>query len=144
MVTPTHNEVEDEARKKIELFMAKTRRASINQISEGTQLAWATVLKHLDYLESIGRVHSERLGNSIIYFFNGNGKWQTKVRLNPDHILFLDTFVSQFGEPFIRIKEARKKGEKWENFGDIMITRDKIREVKEFLAAVEKNIDSYR
>lgn len=144
MKIPTHNQVEDEARKRIERFLAKNQRASINQISEGTNLAWATVQKHLDYLESIGRAHSERLGNSIIYFFNGNGKWQKKVKLNSNHILFLDTFVSQFGEPFIRIKEARKRDSKWENFGDIMITKEKIREVKEFLETVEKNIDNYR
>ena len=144
MKNPTHNQVEDEARKKIECFLVRNQKASTNQISEGTRLAWATVQKHMDYLESIGRVHSERLGSSIIYFFNGNGKWQKKVRLDEDHILFLDTFITQFGKPFIRIKEAKKNDGKWENFGDIMITKEKIREVKEFLENVEKNIDHYR
>ena len=132
------------ARKKIERYLAKNQKASINQISEGTTLAWATVQKHLDYLESIGRVHGERLGNSIIYFFNGDGKWQKKVRLNQNHILFLDTFVSQFGKPFVRIKEAKKRDSKWENFGDVMITKEKIKEVRAFLEKVEKNIDNYR
>jgi len=144
MKEPTHNQVEDEARKKIECFLAKNQKASTNQISEGTSLAWATVQKHMDYLESIGRVHSERLGNSIIYFFNGNGKWQKKVRLDKDHVLFLDTFVTQFGQPYVRIKEAKKKGEKWENFGDVMITKENIKEVRDFLETVEKNIDTYR
>jgi|GEM_PF-2828735 len=144
MKDPTHNQVEDSARKAIERYLAKNRKASINQISEGTSLAWATVQKHLSYLESIGRAHGERLGNSIIYFFNGDGKWQKKVRLNRDHILFLDTFVSQFGEPFIRIKEARKKDGSWENFGDVMITKDKLGEVREFLESVEGNINTYR
>jgi len=144
MKEPTHNQVEDGARKRIECFLAKNQKASTNQISEGTNLAWATVQKHMDYLESIGRVHSERLGNSIIYFFNGNGKWQKKVRLDQDHILFLDTFVSQHGKPFIRIKEAKKNGNRWENFGDVMITKEKVGEVKEFLEIVEKNLDAYR
>jgi DNA-binding transcriptional ArsR family regulator len=144
MKEPTHNEVEDKARKKIECYLAKNQKASTNQISEGANLAWATVQKHLDYLESIGRVHSERLGNSMIYFFNGNGKWQKKVRLDQDHILFLDTFVSQHGKPFIRIKEAKKKAGKWENFGDVMITKEKVSEVKAFLEIVEKNLDIYR
>lgn len=143
MKNPTHGQVEDEARKKIECYLAKNQKASTNQIAEATSLAWATVQKQMDYLESIGRVHSERLGNSIIYFFNGNGKWQRKVRLDQDHILFLDTFISQYGKPYIRIKEAKKKDSKWENFGDIMITKEKIREVKEFLENVEKDIDKY-
>ena len=134
---------ENTERKKIEIFLATNKKASINQIAEGTKLSWATVKKHLDYLESIGRTHGERLGNSIIYFFNGNGQWQEKVWLNQNHILFLDTFVSQFGEPFIRIKEAKKNENKWKTFGEIMITKDKIRDVMAFLSNVQKNIDSY-
>ena len=134
---------ENTERKKIEIFLATNKKASINQIAEGTKLSWATVKKHLDYLESIGRVHGERLGNSIIYFFNGNGQWQEKVWLNNNHILFLDTFVSQFGEPFIRIKEAKKRGDKWETFGEIMITKDKIKDIMSFLDTVQKNIQSY-
>lgn len=134
---------ENTERKKIEIFLATNKKASINQIAEGTKLSWATVKKHLDYLESIGRVHGERLGNSIIYFFNGNGQWQEKVWLNNNHILFLDTFVSQFGEPFIRIKEAKKRGDKWETFGEIMITKDKIKDIMSFLDIVQKNIQSY-
>lgn len=134
----------NEERKQVELFLAKNQKASINQIADSTKLSWATVKKHLDYLESIGRVHGERLGNSIIYFFNGDGEWQEKVWLNSNHILFLDTFVSQFGEPFIRIKEAKKKGEKWETFGEIMITKDRINKVRGFLEKVQKNIENYR
>jgi predicted ArsR family transcriptional regulator len=143
MKIPTHNQVEDTARKKIECFLAKNQKASTNQIAEGTNLAWGSVQKHLDYLETIGRVHWEHLGNSTIYFFNGNGKWQKKVKLDQDHVLFLDTFISQQGKPYIRIKEAKKSEGKWKNFGDIMITKEKIREVKEFLDNVEKNIDEY-
>ncbi len=134
---------ENTERKKIEVFLAKNKKASINQISEGTKLSWATVKKHLYYLESIGRVHGERLGNSIIYFFNGNGQWQKKVWLNSNHILFLDTFVSPFGEPFIRIKEAKKKEDRWETFGEIMITKDKIKDIMSFLDIVQKNIQNY-
>jgi len=134
---------ENTERKKIEIFLATNKKASINQIAEGTKQSWATVKKHLDYLESIGRTHGERLGNSIIYFFNGNGRWQEKVWLNQNHILFLDTFVSQFGEPFIRIKEAKKKESKWKTFGEIMITREKIKDVMAFLDNVQKDIVSY-
>lgn len=135
---------ENVERKKVEVFLAQNQKASINQIADSIKLSWATVKKNLDYLESIGRVHGERLGNSIIYFFNGNGEWQERVWLDQNHILFLDTFVSQFGIPFIRIKEAKKKGEKWETFGEIMITKDRIKEVKGFLEKVQKNIENYR
>jgi DNA-binding transcriptional ArsR family regulator len=131
-------------RKEIELFLSRNKRASINQIAEANKLSWATVKKHLDYLESIGRVHGERLGNSIIYFFNGDGEWQERVWLNPKHILFLDTFISQFGEPFIRIKEVKKKEKGWETFGEVMITKDRIKDVIEFLDKVQKKIESYR
>lgn len=130
-------------RKKIEKFLAKNQKASINQIAEELDLSWATVKNHLDYLESIGRVHGERLGNAIIYFFNGDGEWQDKVWLNKNHILFLDTFVSQFGEPFIRIKEAKKKDGKWITFGEVMITNDRINEVIGFLEKVRGNIQDY-
>lgn len=134
---------ENTERKAIEVFLAKNKKASINQIAEGTQLSWATVKKHLDYLESIGRAHGERLGNSIIYFFNGNGQWQEKVWLNQNHILFLDTFVSPFGEPFIRIKEAKKSENEWKTFGEVMITKDKLKDVMTFLINVQKNIETY-
>ena len=135
--------IENEERKKIESYLAQTGKASINQIAEATGLSWATVKKHLEYLEGIGRVHGERLGNSIIYFFNGNGKWQKRVYLNSTHILFLDTFISPFGEPFIRIKEVKKKGDKWITFGEVMITKECIEDVKKFLETIKKHIDEY-
>lgn len=142
--TDNHKYSDNRDRQKIEKYLAIQKRASINQIAEYTKLSWATVRKHLDYLQTIGRVHGERLGNSIIYFFNGDGEWTKQVNLNKKHILFLDTFVSFFGEPFIRIKEVKKKDTNWETFGEIMITKDKLRDVIEFLSDVEKNISKYR
>ncbi len=130
-------------RKSIEHYLATKNRASVNQISNDLEISWATARKHLDYLESIGRVHGERLGNSIIYFFNGKGEWQDKVWLNKNHILFMDTFVSSFGEPFIRIKESKRKGDTWETFGEIMITKDTVGNVIKFLENVKKNIEKY-
>jgi len=138
-----HRDSENIDRQKIEKYLAVKQKASINQIAQETKLSWATVKKHLDYLQTIGRVHGERLGNSIIYFFNGVGEWTKKVELNQKHILWLDTFVSYFGEPFIRIKEVKRKESKWETFGEIMITKNKLREVINFLSDVEKNIGKY-
>ena len=135
--------LDDRYRKSVEQYLATKHRAFINQISNDLNISWATARKYLDYLESIGRVHGERLGNSIIYFFNGNGEWQDKIWLNKNHILFLDTFISSFGEPFIRIKESKKKGDIWETFGEIMITKDTIGDVIKFLENVKKNISKY-
>lgn len=138
-----NNIVENKNRKEVEKYLATHRKASINQISKDLDISWATAKKHLEYLEAIGRVHKEELGNSIIYFFNGFDKWQKQIRLNPSHVLFLDTFISPFREPFIRIKEVKKEGEKWKHVGDIMITRDKLKNVINFLKKVEANIDEY-
>jgi DNA-binding transcriptional ArsR family regulator len=136
--------IDDKYRKSIEKYLAIKNRASINQISSDLDISWATAKKHLDHLEAIGRVHSEKLGNSIIYFFNGKGEWQDKVMLTDNHILFLDTFVSSFGEPFIRIKEAKREGNRWTNVGDVMITKNKIDDVIGFLKKVSMNIEKYR
>lgn len=136
--------VEDKYRKSIEKYLATKQRASINQISSDLDISWATAKKHLDHLQAIGRVHGEKLGNSIIYFLNGKGAWQDQVWLTKNHILFLDTFVSSFGEPFIRIKEAKREGDRWTNVGDVMITKDKLENVIGFLKKVSSNIDNYR
>lgn len=134
---------DNQDRKKIEQYLIKSKKASINQIAEATKLSWATVKKHLEYLQTIGRVHGERLGNSHIYFLNGKGEWTTRVKLNSNHILFLDTFISYFGDPYIRIKEVKRKENVWETFGEVMITRDKIKEVVSFLSDVDKSISKF-
>lgn len=130
-------------RKNIEIYMAKIKKASINQIAEATRLSWATVKKHLEYLQSIGRVHGERLGNSHIYFLNGDGDWTQTIKLDSNHILYLDTFISYFGDPFIRIKEVKRKDNVWHTFGEISITREKLADVVSFLSKVDKSIEKY-
>jgi DNA-binding transcriptional ArsR family regulator len=135
--------VEDENRKNIEKYLATKQKATINQISSDLDISWATARKHLDYLESIGRVHKEEFRNSIVYFFNGDGKWKDKVWLTKNHLLFLDTFVSTFNKPFIRIKEVKREGDDWKHVGDIMITKEKLHAVIKFLQEVELNINVY-
>ena len=137
------NIIENRNRKNIEKYLATRRKASINQISKDLDISWATAKNHLEYLESIGRVHKEELGNSIIYFFNGDGKWQKKIWLTPHHILYLDTFISPFRDPFVRIKEVKKEGNDWRHVGDIMITKEKLKNVINFLKNVESNINNY-
>ncbi|VVB66554.1 Winged helix-turn-helix DNA-binding protein [Candidatus Gugararchaeum adminiculabundum] len=134
---------ENDIRKTIERYLAKNQKATINEIAEATELSWATVKKHLEHLEAIGRVHEESGKNSHLYYINGNGKWQKKVELTGNHTLFLDTFISPFGKPFLRIKETKKTNDRWMVIGEIMITKEKLGEVKKFLEIVEKNIDEY-
>lgn len=130
---------------RVEKVLAKSPKGvTLNQIAEAEGLSWATVKKYLDHLEGIGRVDVQDHGSMKIYYLNGHKTYQDKIQLNSKHALFLDTFISPFGEPFIRIKETKKKDEVWNTFGEIMITKDKIDDVIVYLEKVKKNIDKYK
>lgn len=124
--------------KEIELFFTKKKCGNIHEIAQALNIHWITAQKDMKRLEDIGRVHKE--GN--IYFLNGINQWQKRVDLNKDHSLFIDTFRTPFGDNFIRIKETKKENGRWSSVGNIMITKEKIKEVKEFLETIEKNIKS--
>lgn len=114
--------------------------ATINQISKDLGLSWITVKKHLEYLNAIGRTHVKKFGNNEIYFLNGEGKWKKQIDLSPSHTLFLDTFVSPFNEPFLRIKETKIIDGKWKSIGNIIITKEKLPDVIDFLKQLEAEI----
>lgn len=119
--------------------------ATINQIADGTELSWLTIQRHLDYLDSIGRIDKTKAGKFEIYSLNGHGKWQTDISLNSKHKLYIDTFMTSFGKPFIRIKEVKKKNDNsWKTFGEIMVTEDKLDEVINFLKTVRQGIGKYK
>lgn len=124
--------------KEIELFFTKNRCGNIHEIANAIGVHWITAQKEIQQLEDIGRVHKE----GKVYFLNGIDKWQKRVDLNKDHSLFIDTFRTPFGDNFIRIKETRKENGEWRSVGNIMITKDKIKEVKNFLETVESSIQS--
>ena len=130
-------------RKEIEKYLATHSPLSVNQIAEALKLSWATVQSHLDTMEASARVHFQQLSKTKVYYLNGVGKWQNRVKLNDSTYLFLDTFISPFGEPFIRIKETTNKSGNWEKFGEVMVTKDKIDDVIKFLENVKGDIDKY-
>ena len=114
--------------------------ATINQVAKDLNLSWITVKKHLEYLNAIGRVHVKKFGSNEIYFLNGEGKWKKQIELSPSHTLFLDTFVSPFNEPFLRIKETKIIDGKWRPVGNIIITKDKLDDVIAFLNQLKAEI----
>lgn len=137
--------VENKNRRKIEIFFAKTKRATTNQIAKDTGLSWSTVQVHLKDMEAVGRVDVERIGNAVVYTANGKGSWNKRVHLSKNKILFLDTFFSQYG-PFLRIKEVRRDSDQthnWEKVGEIMITKEKLAEVRQFIEKLESKIKQH-
>ena len=95
-------------------------------------------MEEMKKLEDIGRVHRE----GKIYFLNGVDEWQKKINLSENHSLWIDTFRSTFGENFVRIKETKKTDGKWNSIGNIIITKNKIKEVSKFLDRVDDKIRS--
>jgi predicted ArsR family transcriptional regulator len=131
----------NENRKSIEKALIKHKDgATINQISKDLNLSWITVKKHLERLNAIGRTHVKKFGNNEIYFLNGEGKWKKQIELSPNHTLFLDTLVSPFNEPFLRIKETKVIDGKWQSVGNIIITKEKLPEVIDFLKQLKSEI----
>ena len=126
--------------KKIELFLNGKRGVSIHEIAMHLDIHWATTEKELKKLEDIGRVHSEIFGKTKVYFLNGKGEFQDKFTLGKNHTLFIDTFVSPFGERFVRLKESKKIEDEWKNIGSVIITKEILKEVSGFLNKVETNI----
>lgn len=135
--------IENKKRKEIEKYLVQHRKATVNQIADHLNIHWITVQKKLDELESIGRLHKEKIGKTTIYYLNGVGKWQDKFKLNESTYLFADTFISPFGDPFIRLKETKKKEGNWTKFGEIMITKEKLNDVVTFLQKVRDELKNY-
>lgn len=124
--------------KNIELFFTKNRCGNIHEIANALGVHWVTAQKEIKKLEDLGRIHRE----GKIYFLNGINKWQKRIDLNDKHSLFIDTFRTHFGDNFIRIKETKKENGDWHNVGNIMITKDKIKDVRAFLKIVETSLKS--
>jgi len=136
---------DNENRRSIEKALANHKEGStINQIANELSFSWITAKKHLEHLQSIGRVEVKKFGNSEVYFLNGEGKWKSKITLSPSHTLFLDTFVSPFNEPYLRIKETKIVDGRWKAIGNVMITKEKLDEVIEFLQTLKSEIGVYQ
>ena len=131
-------------RKSIEKTLVKYKDgATINQIAKDLNFSWITVKKHFDYMQTIGRVEIKNFAGKEIYFLNGKGDWQKMISLSPSHSLFLDTFTSSFGGPYVRIKETKLVNGKWKTIGNVIITSDKLGEAVDFLQKLRQDIKSY-
>jgi len=95
-------------------------------------------------MQSIGRAEVKKFGNSEIYFLNGDGRWKSRITLSPTHTLFLDTFMSPFNQPYLRIKETKVVEGKWKDIGNVMITKDKLDEMIAFLQKLKSEIENYQ
>ena len=80
---------------------------TLTEISESVGLPLPTTKRHLDYLESIGRLHVEEHRGSKLYKWNGVEKYQYNISVSKDHIIYIDTMVNNWGQPFVRVKERK-------------------------------------
>lgn len=130
--------------KLIEMFLAKQPRnsANVHEIAEATQMHWMTAEKELQRMTEEGRLHSEQIGSRTFYFLNGKGNWQDRVDLNKHTTLFIDTLIAPFGEKFVRVKQTKLIEGKWQSVGNIIITRDKLKEFVGKLGNITDQIET--
>jgi len=135
-----------ENRKKIEKLLATAKRGmTLTEIARELNLPVSTVKRHLEKLISIGRVHTESYKGATYYIWNGEEKYQYKVFLSDNHVLFIDAMVNPWGRPFVRIKESKRipGTNEWEDVGAIIVDSRKLSEFIEKLKEIEKNLDKY-
>jgi len=138
-------EVEEGNRHKIEMFFVsrKGKGATLTDIESETKIPRMTIKRHLDKMELIGRIHAEVVGKTNFYYFNGDGTHKDEVKF-ANHRLFIDIFVSSFGQPFLRIKDRKKtKTGEEEDVGAIIINKDKVKELAEKLLKIEPHLKDY-
>ena len=127
-------------RKKIEKAIATSNREmTLTEISESVSLPLPTTKRHLDYLESIGRLHVEEHRGSKLYKWNGVEKYQYKISVSEDHIIYIDTMVNDWGHPFVRVKE-RKNGN---DIGAIIIPQNYLDIFLDKLKNAKDNLPNY-
>lgn len=139
----TVSALESGRQKKIEVFLVKQPRncGSVHEVAKNAGIHWITAEKELQRMENEGRVHSENLGGLKVYFLNGEGKWREHVKLGKKNTLWLDTFISPFGDRFVRVKETKLSDGEWKPTGNIIITQDKL---KEFISKISKIADNIK
>lgn len=136
----------EQARKLIERTLATSKTGmTLTEIVEATKLPPPTVKRHLEKLIAIGRVHVEYHRGSTLYYWNGDSKYQDRVYLSKNHILFLDVMVNPWGRPFIRIKESKRNPAtgNFEDMGAIIIDEKAVDELIEKLRKLSQNLKHY-
>lgn len=133
-------------RKKIEETLATAKKGlSLSELSERAEIPVSTAKRHLDQLSSKGRVHVEKHKGFNVYRGNGKRSSQDKLHLSENHILFIDAMVNPWGEPFIRVKETKKRpnSNDWEDVGAIMVDENSVGEFIEKVNSISENLGGY-
>ncbi len=135
-----------ENRKRIEKLLATAKKGlTLTEIARELNLPVSTVKRHLEKLISIGMVHTEFYRGSTYYLWNEEGRYNRKVFLSDNHVLFIDVMINPWGRPFVRIKESKRipGTDEWEDIGAIIVNGKKLSEFIEKLKDIEENLDKY-
>lgn len=115
------------------------RGMTISQLVESTGISRETITKHLLALGYENEVYTVRYGNAEVFCSNHRkvkDKDTIKVVLG-NRTLFVNRLNNEFGD-FIKISETRKKGEKWETKGSILVPPEGLKEFIEALKEIEE------
>lgn len=129
----------DTKTKILETIRKNPRGMTIKQIGEGLELSRETVTKHVKSLEYENEVYTVRFGNAEVFCGN-HRKYRDKdtIRLNfGSRTLFINRLENDFGE-FIKISETRKKENKWEQKGSILVSPENLNDLIDALKEVEQ------
>ena len=114
------------------------RGMTISQLVESTNFSRETITKHLQALEYENEIYTVKYGNASVFCSNHRkvkDKDTIKVSLG-SRTLFVNRLNNEFGD-FIKISETRKKGEKWETKGSILVPPEGLKEFIEALKEIE-------
>jgi hypothetical protein len=99
--------------------------------------------KHLEILVATNEVYTKHIGKTIVFYPNGklvHGKLQREMRIDENNILKFQIVDNPFGEFLFFHQVARlEMGELIK--GGLMIPREKIKELKNFIDSIEKEIE---
>ena len=125
-----------------ELILAKLRDnlrgMTVSQIVEATSFSRETITKYLQALEYENEIYTVKYGNARVFCSNHRkirDKDSIKITLG-NRTLFVNRLNNEFGD-FIKISETRRRGEKWETKGSILIPPEGLSEFIRALNEIE-------
>jgi len=123
-------------------LMSNDKGLTIQQIIDITDLARGTVKSYLDELIRMGRVHEEEYSqNTKVFFLNGVGKYQQRVQMYKDGVLFVDVMTDPWKKPFIRVKFRNNKKDQ----GAIFLNNEEaVDELINVLSKAKPQLKNYR
>jgi hypothetical protein len=117
---------------------------SISDIGGATKFfSRKAIEKHLETLVATNEVYTKLIGKTIAYYPNGrlvHGKLQRDMKLDESNVLKFQIVDNPFGEFLFFHQIARTElGELVK--GGLLIPRNKIKELKDFIDSIEKEIE---